>query len=81
MIIDMNTELRDFTYITSVYKCISDYNLKGHQIGRKVGDMLEILTMGAVYQNPELLKRLSVEEKLEGYTTAGHKVEFGFFNK
>ena len=80
MIIDMNTELRDFTYITSVYKCISDYNLKGHKIGRKVGDMLEILIMGAVYQNTDLLKRLSVEEKLEGYTTAGHKVEFGFFN-
>ena len=44
MIIDINTELRDFTYITSVYKCIANYNLKGHQIGRKIGDMLEILT-------------------------------------
>ena len=80
MIIDINTELRDFTYITSVYKCIANYNLKGHQIGRKIGDMLEILTMGAVYQNPQLVERLSTEEKLEGYTTAGHKVEFGFFN-
>lgn len=80
MIIDINNELRDFTYITSVYKCIANYNLKGHQIGRKIGDMLEILTMGAVYQNPELVKRLLTEEKLEGYTTAGHKVEFGFFN-
>jgi hypothetical protein len=80
MIVNINTELRDFTYITSVYKCIANYNLKGHQIGRKIGDMLEILTMGAVYQNPDLVKRLSTEEKLEGYTTAGHKVEFGFFN-
>lgn len=80
MIIDINSELRDFTYITSVYKCISNYNLKGHQIGRKIGDMLEILTMGAVYQNPDLVSRLSTEEKLEGYTTAGHKVEFGFFH-
>lgn len=81
MRIDINTELRDFTYITSVYKCIANYNLKGHQIGRKIGDMLEILTMGAVCQNPQLVERLSTEEKLEGYTTAGHKVEFGFFNK
>lgn len=81
MIIDINSELRDFTYITSVYKCISNYNLKGHQIGRKIGDMLEILTMGAIYQNQELVERLSTEEKLEGYTTAGHKVEFGFFNR
>lgn len=80
MIIDINSELRDFTYITSVYKCISNYNLKGHQIGRKIGDMLEILTMGAIYQNPDLVSRLSTEDKLEGYTTAGHKVEFGFFN-
>ena len=79
MIVDISTELRDFTYITSVYKCISNYNLKGHQIGRKIGDMLEILTMGAIYQNDDLVSRLSTEEKLEGYTTAGHKVEFGFF--
>ncbi|MCR4913465.1 MAG: hypothetical protein K5983_06975 [Lactobacillus sp.] len=81
MIYDVEQELRDFTYITSVYKCISNYNLKGHQIGRKIGDMLEILTMGALYQNNQLKDRLSVEEKLEGYTTAGHKVEFGFFNE
>ena len=80
MIVDINTELRDFTYITNVYKCIASYNLKGHKIGRKIGDMLEILTMGAIYQNPQLVERLSTEEKLEGYTTAGHKVEFGFFH-
>lgn len=79
MIYDITQELRDFTYITSVYKCIAAYNLKGHQIGRKIGDMLEILTMGGVYQNPALLSRLDTEGKLEGYTTAGHKVEFGFY--
>lgn len=79
MIYDITKELRNFTYITSVYKCIAAYNLKGHQIGRKVGDMLEILTMGGIYQNPELLARLDTEGKLEGYTTAGHKVEFGFY--
>lgn len=80
MIVNINNELRDFTYITSVYKCISNYNLKGHQIGRKIGDMLEILTMGAIYQNTDLVNCLSIEKKLEGYTTAGHKVEFGFFH-
>ncbi len=80
MIIDINSELRDFTYITNVYKCISNYNLKGHQIGRKIGDMLEILTMSAIYQNTDLSERLSIEKRLEGYTTAGHKVEFSFFN-
>lgn len=80
MIIDINSELRDFTYITNVYKCIANYNLKGHQIGRKIGDMLEVLTMSAIYQNANLAERLSIEKRLEGYTTAGHKVEFGFFS-
>lgn len=79
MILDMTTELRDFTYITSVYKCIASYNLRGHQIGRKIGDMLEILTMGEVYRKPNLLEHLDTEGKLEGFTTAGHKVEFGFY--
>lgn len=81
MIVDMKTELRDFTYITNLYKCIANYNLMGHQIGRKVGDMLEILTMGAVYRNPVLKKHLDTEGKLEGFTSAGHKVEFGFFKQ
>lgn len=79
MIYDITQELRDFTYITSVYKCIAAYNLKGHQIGRKIGDMLEILTMGGIYNNNDLLSKLDTEGKLEGYTTAGHKVEFGFY--
>lgn len=79
MIYDMSYELRDFTYITSVYKCIAAYNLKGHQIGRKIGDMLEILTMGGVYKCPQLVSHLDTEGKLEGFTTAGHKVEFGFY--
>lgn len=79
MIYDITQELRDFTYITSVYKCIAAYNLKGHQIGRKIGDMLEILTMGGIYKHRDLLSKLDTEGKLEGYTTAGHKVEFGFY--
>lgn len=79
MIYDIHQELRDFVYITNVYKCISNYNLKGHQIGRKIGDMLEIITMGGVYASPALLTKLETEGKLEGYTSAGHKVEFGFY--
>ena len=79
MIYDIKQELRDFTYITSVYKCIAAYNLKGHQIGRKIGDMLEILTMGGVYKCTDLVNHLDTEGKLEGFTTARHKVEFGFY--
>lgn len=80
MIIDMATELREFPYLTSLFKYIESYNIMGHQIGRKIGDMLEILTMGMIYRNPQLLRHLDTEGKLEGYTTAGHKVEFGFFD-
>ena len=79
MVYDITREFRDFTYVTSVYKCIAAYNLKGHQIGRKVGDMLEILTMGGIYKNQDLLSRLDTEGKLKGFTTAGHKVEFCFY--
>lgn len=79
MIYDINQELRDYIYITNLYKCISNYNLMGHQIGRKIGDMLEIITMGTVYRTPNLCKALDTEGKLEGFTSAGHKVEFGFF--
>ena len=80
MIVNMQNELREFTYITNLYKCIANYNLMGHQIGRRVGDMLEILTMGVVYQNSTLRTHLNTEGKLEGFTSAGHKVEFGFFD-
>lgn len=80
MIYDIKQELRDFTYITSVYKYIASYNLKGHQIGRKIGDMLEILTLGGIRRCPALCAHLDTEGRLEGFTTAGHKVEFGFYH-
>lgn len=79
MIYDMSQELRAFPYITNVYKCIAAYNLKGHQIGRKIGDMLELITMAGVYRCDDLKKRLIIECELEGETTAKHTVEFGFF--
>ena len=48
----------------------------GHQIGRKIGDMLEIITMGAVYRTPSLLRSLDTEGKLEGIS----QVESGKIN-
>lgn len=77
---DITKELREFTYLTNIYKFIESYNLMGHQIGRKVGDMLEIVTMGVIYRNKDLYDRLDTEGKLLGFTKAGHKVEFGFYN-
>ena len=63
-------------YLSDVFKHISHYRHAGHQIGRKIGDMLEILTYSAIARDPELAKRLHIEPKLIGASGAGHKVEF-----
>ena len=63
-------------YLSRVFKYISHSRTAGHQIGRKVGDMLEVLTYAAIANNDELLCRLQVEPKLFGFSEAGHKVEF-----
>lgn len=77
---NINSVDRDFIYLSNMYKCIEQFEVMGHQAGRKIGDMLELITMGKVYEKPELLNRLSIEPKLLGQTTAEHKVEFAFLN-
>lgn len=62
--------------LSSVFKYISHFRHAGHQVGRKVGDMLEVLTYAAIARDEELLSRLQVEPKLHGFSGAGHKVEF-----
>jgi len=67
-------------YLSGVFQYIEGFHLKGHQIGRKVGDMLELLTLDKVKAVPELAARLKEEAKLEGYTGATHNVEFAFLD-
>lgn len=62
--------------LSDVFKYISFYRSAGHQIGRKVGDMLEVLTYGALHYDENLKKRLHIEPNLYGFSDAGHKVEF-----
>lgn len=64
------------TGLSDVFKYISHFRHKGHIIGRKVGDMLEILTYAAISNDPDLYSRLHIEPKLHGFSDAGHKVEF-----
>lgn len=64
------------THLSDVFKYISKFRHAGHQVGRKVGDMLEVLTYAAVTADDDLSKRLHIEPKLYGFTDAGHKVEF-----
>jgi len=78
---DIQTEqrIRSFSYLSDLFKHTEAFNLMGHQIGRKVGDMLELVVMAKIYSDPELAKRIIYEPKMVGATGAGHKVEFGFY--
>lgn len=62
--------------LSDTFKYISHFRHAGHQVGRKVGDMLEVLTYAAIARDTEMLSRLQVEPKLYGFSGAGHKVEF-----
>lgn len=62
--------------LSDTFKYISHFRHAGHQVGRKVGDMLEVLTYAALARERALLARLHVEPKLFGFSDAGHKVEF-----
>jgi hypothetical protein len=67
--------------LSDVFKYISHFRHAGHQVGRKVGDMLEVLTYAAIVRENELHSRLQVEPKLVGFSDAGHKVEFTILKK
>jgi hypothetical protein len=73
------TDSRDFTYLSDMYVYIEQFGKKGHQIGRKIGDMLELLTMGYCYKSKNLKEAMKTEIALKGFTGAEHKVEFSFF--
>lgn len=64
------------THLSDIFKYISKFRHAGHQVGRKVGDMLEVLTYAAISNNEALARRLQIEPKLFGFCDAGHKVEF-----
>ena len=66
--------------LSDTFKYISHFRHAGHQVGRKVGDMLEVLTYAAIVRERELHARLHVEPKLSGFSEAGHKVEFTLLN-
>lgn len=72
---------RDFLYLSDVYVYIEQFGKKGHQIGRKIGDMLELVTMGYCYNSEDLKNCMKTELALEGFSEAKHKVEFSFFDQ
>lgn len=66
--------------LSDIFKFTQGLGQKGHQIGRKVGDAIELLTLGIINLNSNLTKHLIIENGVEGATTAKHKVEFSFYN-
>lgn len=67
-------------YLSDVFKYTQGLGQKGHQIGRKVGDAIELLTLGMINNEQTLTDFLIIEDGVEGATTAKHKVEFSFYN-
>jgi hypothetical protein len=66
--------------LSNVFKFTQGLGQKGHQIGRKVGDAIELLTLGMVNLDNDLTNFLIIEDGVEGATSAKHKVEFSFYN-
>jgi len=66
--------------LSDVFKFTQGLGQKGHQIGRKVGDAIELLTLGMIHLDKNLTKFLKIEDGVEGATSAKHKVEFSFYN-
>ncbi len=66
--------------LSDVFKFTQGLGQKGHQIGRKVGDAIELLTLGMINLEEDLMPFLVIEDGVEGATTAKHKVEFSFYN-
>lgn len=67
-------------HLSDVFKFTHGLGQKGHQIGRKVGDAIELLTLGMIDREEDLQPFLVIEDGVEGATTAKHKVEFSFYN-
>ena len=64
------------TNLSEFYKFFEQYHLQGHAIGRKLGDLLEIITIH--YLEEKISNKLEIknEERIEGISQADHKVEF-----
>ena len=63
-------------HLSNVYKYIQQFGIKGHTIGRKVGDLVELLTYAYLRSKDDFEGRIRNEERIEGFSGAQHKVEF-----
>ncbi|MDA9749112.1 hypothetical protein N9U75_03065 [Pelagibacteraceae bacterium] len=63
-------------HLSAIFKYISSLRLDGHSIGRKVGDLLEMVVLSSLINNSKFKNKIIIEPKLYGMSGAGHKVEF-----
>lgn len=68
-------------HLSNIFKYTDQFGIMGHQMGRKVGDMLELVAMATLSQDGETKAAMTVEPKVEGFTGAEHKVEFAFYDE
>ena len=62
--------------LSDVFKYISKFRSDGHSIGRKIGDLLELIVYSTLITNKKFVNKLHIEPKLFGFCDSGHKVEF-----
>lgn len=69
------------SHLSNIYKFTEQFGIIGHRMGRKVGDMLEVVTMACIHTDVASKARMVTEPKVEGFTGAKHRVEFAFYNE
>lgn len=69
-----------FMSLSNIFKFTQGLGQAGHQIGRKVGDAIELLVYAMIKRQENLSENLIVEDGVEGATGAKHKVEFSFYD-
>ena len=67
--------------LSNIFKYISEFRSDGHSIGRKVGDLLELIVYSSLITNKKFANKLHIEPKLFGFCDSGHKVEFAITKK
>jgi hypothetical protein len=67
--------------LSNIFKYISKFRSDGHSIGRKVGDLLELIVYSSLIINEKFKNKLHIEPKLYGFCDSGHKVEFAITKK
>ncbi|MGC9778291.1 MAG: hypothetical protein HZR80_03525 [Candidatus Heimdallarchaeota archaeon] len=79
--LSFQTFIPNMTYLSNFYKFFEQFKKQGHAIGRKLGDLLEIIVFNYLEEKTPRNIIVGHEEKIVGYSEADHKVEFPLYLK